>query len=103
MKTTIYKLLNDIYILIGKIILYSANKKNNIYNHILNVLYKTKHYLENMYFDFCLKPNLEKELEKEKKIKELIIFYLFIINYNYHHNNIKLITYPNYIITNNLN
>ena len=96
MKTIINKLLNDIYMLIGKIFTHCNIKSNHIYDNILNILFKTREYLENTYYEYCLKPKLEKEFENEKKIKDIIILYLLIINYNNYHQKLKLITYPGY-------
>jgi hypothetical protein len=94
MKTIIYKLLNEISQLLGKILSTSYDKSANLYDILINLLYYTKRQFENIYYDYCIKPKLEKEFEDEKKVKNIIMVLILISHSNYKNKQLKLITYP---------
>lgn len=93
MKTIIFKILNDIKNILGKIFIHNPY---HIYEYIINLLYNVKYRLEDIYYEHCLKPSLEKHIQNEKKLKNIIMILIIISHHNYQQKNTKMITYPKY-------
>jgi hypothetical protein len=85
------KILNDINNLL-KLLLSKTSKP--MYNSIFTILKHTKNQLENIYYIYILKPQLQNQLYNEQ-INLLIIYLCIIYQSNYYYNNQKLIEFYN--------